>query len=99
MFRDKRNFACRGTEITQQMEIGLQKSVRPRQASVDLDRLMERYQQAGPASAHALVVTPLCLGGGVAEDLLSLHPTSRSRTTTDGPRAGDGWGPWRSRSR
>jgi hypothetical protein len=55
MFRDKRNFTCRGTEITQQMEISLQKSVRPQKASVALYRLMERYQQADPA--HALVVT------------------------------------------
>jgi hypothetical protein len=57
MFRDKRNFTCRGTEITQQMEISLQKSVRPQKASVALYRLMERYQQADPAPAHALVVT------------------------------------------
>ena len=38
------------------MEIGLQKSVSSRQASVDLDRLMERYQQADPEAPHALVV-------------------------------------------
>jgi RNA polymerase sigma-70 factor (ECF subfamily) len=38
------------------MEIGLQKRVQPRQASVDLDRLMERYQQADPEAPHALVV-------------------------------------------
>jgi len=38
------------------MEIGLQKSVSPRQASVDLDRLMERYQQADPEAPHVLVV-------------------------------------------
>src|ERR1700756_103842 len=38
------------------MEIGLQMSVAPRQASVDLDRLMERYQQADPEAPHMLVV-------------------------------------------
>src|SRR5260370_33597703 len=38
------------------MEIGLQKSVSPRQVSVDVDRLMERYQQADPEAPHALVV-------------------------------------------
>ena len=38
------------------MEMGLQKSVSPRQASVDLDRLMERYQQADPEAPHVLVV-------------------------------------------
>jgi RNA polymerase sigma-70 factor, ECF subfamily len=38
------------------MEIGLQMSVSPRQASVDLDRLMERYQQADPEAPHMLVV-------------------------------------------
>src|SRR5258706_5175355 len=38
------------------MEIGLQKSVSPRQVSVDLDRVMERYQQADPEAPHALVV-------------------------------------------
>jgi RNA polymerase sigma-70 factor, ECF subfamily len=38
------------------MEIGLQMSVSPRQASVDLDRLMERYQQADPEAPHVLVV-------------------------------------------
>ena|SRR5579872_2812595 len=38
------------------MEIGLQISVSPRQASVDLDRLMERYQQADPEAPHVLVV-------------------------------------------
>ena len=31
-------------------------SVSPRQASVDLDRLMERYQQADPEAPHVLVV-------------------------------------------
>jgi tetratricopeptide (TPR) repeat protein len=39
------------------MEIGLQKSVRPRQASVDLDRLIECYQLADSAPAHAFVTT------------------------------------------
>src|SRR5260370_42243614 len=39
------------------MEIGLQKRVRPRQASVDLDGLMECYQQADSAPAHAFVAT------------------------------------------
>jgi RNA polymerase sigma-70 factor (ECF subfamily) len=38
------------------MEIGLQKSASPRQAPVDLDRLMERYQQADPEAPHVLVV-------------------------------------------
>src|SRR5258708_14160341 len=38
------------------MEIGLQKSVSSRQASVDLDRLMERYQQADPEAPRGLVV-------------------------------------------
>ncbi len=38
------------------MEMGLQKSVSPRQASVDLDRLMERYQLADPEAPHVLVV-------------------------------------------
>ena len=38
------------------MEIGLRKSVQPRQALGDLDRLMERYQQADPEAPHALVV-------------------------------------------
>jgi RNA polymerase sigma-70 factor, ECF subfamily len=38
------------------MEIGLQMSVSPRQASADLDRLMERYQQADPEAPHVLVV-------------------------------------------
>src|SRR5260370_27258152 len=38
------------------MEISLQKGVQLRQASVDLDRLMERYQQADPEAPHALVV-------------------------------------------
>src|SRR6201987_5453743 len=38
------------------MEIGLQKSVSLRQASGDLDRLMERYQQADPEAPHVLVV-------------------------------------------
>src|SRR5258707_15063681 len=37
------------------MEIGLQKSVSPRQVSVDLDRLMERYQRADPEAPHVLV--------------------------------------------
>ena len=37
------------------MEIGLHKSVQPRQSSVDLDRLMERYQQADPEAPAALV--------------------------------------------
>lgn len=38
------------------MEIGLQKSVQMRQAPPELDRLMERYQQADPDAPHALVV-------------------------------------------
>src|ERR1700741_3894264 len=38
------------------MEIGLQRSLSLRQASVDLDRLMERYQQADPEAPHVLVV-------------------------------------------
>jgi RNA polymerase sigma-70 factor (ECF subfamily) len=38
------------------MEIGLQKSASPRQAPVDLDRLMEHYQQADPEAPHVLVV-------------------------------------------
>jgi hypothetical protein len=41
------------------MEIGLQKNVRPRQASVDLDRRIEYYQQADSVPAHAFVAT-LC---------------------------------------
>src|SRR5579863_3331810 len=39
------------------MEIGLQKSVRPRQASVDLDRLIESYRLGDSAPAHAFVAT------------------------------------------
>jgi RNA polymerase sigma-70 factor (ECF subfamily) len=39
------------------MEIGLQKNVRPRQASVDLDRRIEYYQQADSVPAHAFVAT------------------------------------------
>jgi len=38
------------------MEIGLHKSAQMRQAPLDLDRLMERYQQADPDAPHALVV-------------------------------------------
>ena len=38
------------------MEIGLQKSVQMRQAPPELDRLMERYQQADPDAPRALVV-------------------------------------------
>src|SRR5258707_14838949 len=37
------------------MEIDLQKSVRPRQASGDLDRLRECYRPADPAAPHAFV--------------------------------------------
>jgi RNA polymerase sigma-70 factor, ECF subfamily len=38
------------------MEIGLHKSAQMRQAPLELDRLMERYQQADPDAPHALVV-------------------------------------------
>src|SRR5713226_7724069 len=39
----------------QQMESGLQEQVVPRQAFTDLDRWMERYQQADPDAPAALV--------------------------------------------
>jgi RNA polymerase sigma-70 factor (ECF subfamily) len=39
-----------------QMETGLQENVAPRQSFVDLDRWMERYQQADPEAPTALVV-------------------------------------------
>jgi RNA polymerase sigma-70 factor (ECF subfamily) len=46
---------------------------------VDVDRLMERYQQAGPAPAHALVVT-------LSADLLrSFRSPVASRQQADDP--------------
>src|SRR5258706_13035432 len=41
---------------TSEMEPGVQENVVPRQSYVDLDRWMERYQQADPAAPTALVV-------------------------------------------
>ena len=41
---------------TQQMEIGLQENVVLRRSFVDLDRWMERYQQADPEAPTALVL-------------------------------------------
>jgi Lactonase, 7-bladed beta-propeller len=56
-----------------------------------------RFAAFSSACCHPL---PLYALAAVSQEIFSVcHPTSRSRTTTDGPRAGDGRGPWRSRLR